>query len=726
MVPRPLRRGIPEEEFVARPGQRQKGARRPAPRKQQSVRDRGDVISVLSRTVREVEAAAQRGRVTPAVRAKFQAVALLLRDERARVQAAAASASRRGEQLRRLDGIAAILAATAVRDAGLLALLAEDSTVSDAARSLMREMVRDLGIESAPEKIAPTPTPTPTPTAPASTEPRVVPQTVISRQLANPFLAPDYSAVPQRTTRPRRLAAWELLGPLLSSFERAGGGSPACMALPAPTARFTPAGLELMPHQGEVVAAAAAGQRTFLLADEPGLGKTAQALLAAEAANAYPLLVVVPNVVKTNWAREAAHWTPHRPATVVQGDGATIDGFADIVVVNYEVLDRHLGWLGDFGFRGMVVDEAHFIKNKTSQRSQNVLTLSDRIRARTTRPLLMALTGTPLINDIDDFRAIWQFLGWIDDSKPLHQLADALEDTGLTPADHGFYPAARQCVIDLGIVRRRKLDVAADIPARRIADLPVELDGQAGRSIRAAERDLARRMVARYEKALASRSSDVVVEGIDDDLVRMVARSELKDATKAQSGENVFTMMRRIGQAKAELAADYAAQLARSTGKVVFFAKHIDVMDAAEEAFARAGVRFSSIRGDQTPKVRQANVDAFVNDPDVTVAVCSLTAAGVGLNLQVASNIVLAELSWTNAEQTQAIDRCHRIGQAEPVTAWRIIAAQTIDTRIAELIDSKAGLAARALDGSDEEVSSSADLQLEALVGLLTDALQAP
>jgi SNF2 family DNA or RNA helicase len=92
----------------------------------------------------------------------------------------------------------------------------------------------------------------------------------------------------------------------------------------------------------------------------------------------------------------------------------------------------------------------------------------------------------------------------------------------------------------------------------------------------------------------------------------------------------------------------------------------------------------------------------------------------------VASNIVLAELSWTDAEQTQAIDRSHRIGQTEPVTAWRIIAAQTIDGRIAELIDSKAGLAARALDGAHNEVSSSADVQLEALVGLLTDALTAP
>ena len=706
---------------MARPGQRQTGARRTAPRKRGRVHHRGDVVAVLARTAGEVEATARRGRVTPAVRTKFQAVALLLREERARVWAAAGSDSHRAGQLKRLDGIAAILARTAVQDAGLMALLAEGSGVSDAARSLKREMLRDLGIEPAPEEIAPTQTAAPS----AGSERRVVPRSVISRQLVNPFLAPDFSAVPQPTSRPRRLAGWELLNPLLSSFERAGGGAPVCMALPAPTARFTPADLELMPHQGQLVAAAAAGHRTFLLADEPGLGKTAQALLAAEAANAYPLLVVVPNVVKTNWAREAARWTPHRPATVVQGDGEAVDGFADIVVLNYEVLDRHMGWLGDFGFRGMVVDEAHFIKNKTSQRSQHVLALSGRIRSRAARPLLMALTGTPLINDIEDFRAIWQFLGWIDDGEPTGELMDALEKTGLTPADPGFYAAARQCVIDLGIVRRRKLDVAADIPARRIADLPVELDERAGRSIRAAERELADRMVARYETALANRSSDAGAGGIDHDLVRRVARSELKEATTAQSGENVFTMMRHIGQAKAELAADYATQLARSARKVVFFAKHVNVMDAAEEIFTRQGVRFSSIRGGQTPTARQANVNAFTNDPDVSVAVCSLTAAGVGLNLQVASNIVLAELSWTDAEQTQAIDRSHRIGQAEPVTAWRIIAAQTIDARIAELIDSKAGLAARALDGSDQEASSPADVQIEALAALLTDALQA-
>lgn len=706
---------------MARPVRRGTGARRPAPRAEGTARAPGDVLSVLARAVREVEAAVQAGRVTVGVRATFQAVTLVLREERARVQGAAGDRQRE-ERLKRLDGVAAILGRIAVRDAGLLALLADGADVTAAARSRRRELLAAAGIETEPDEPAPAERPA---AAPATTERRVVPQSVTSRVLANPFLAPDLSAPRPVRAQARRLAGWELLGPLLNAFERAGGSAPACMALPAPTARFTPAGQELMPHQGQVVAAAAAGHRTFLLADEPGLGKTAQSLLAAEAADAYPLLVVVPNVVKTNWAREAARWLPHRPATVVQGDGDSVDGFADVVVVNYDILDRHLGWLGELGFRGMVVDEAHFIKNTTSQRSRNVLAVSRRVRERTVRPLLMALTGTPLINDIEDFRAIWQFLGWIDDAKPAGELMHALEEIGLTPAEPGFYPAARSAVIDLGIVRRRKVDVAADIPARRIADLHVELDGAAGRSIRASERDLARRMVRQYETARAARAVDTAGPGIDLDLVRRIARAELKQAMSADSGDNVFAMMRRIGSAKAELAADYAAQLARSAGKVVFFAKHIDVMDAAEATFARQGVRFSSIRGDQTAAVRQRNIDAFVNDPDVAVAVCSLTAAGVGLNLQVASNVVLAELSWTDAEQSQAIDRSHRIGQTEPVTAWRIIAAQTIDARIAELIGGKAALAARALDGSDEEVGAAADVQLEALVAVLTDALTA-
>src|SRR5699024_5993528 len=204
---------------------------------------------------------------------------------------------------------------------------------------------------------------------------------------------------------------------------------------------------------------------------------------------------------------------------------------------------------------------------------------------------------------------------------------------------------------------------------------------------------------------------------------RRIARTELDSTSPTADGDNVFTMVRRIGQAKASLAADYAAQLVHSVGKVVFFAKHIDVMDTAEQVLTEAGLRTVSIRGDQSSKARQEAIDAFQNDPEVAVAVCSLTAAGVGLNLHAASNVVLGELSWTAAEQGQAIDRVHRIGQESSVTAWRILAAHTIDTKIAELIDSNQGLAARALDGDDTETGSMDSVQLDALIHLMRAAL---
>ena len=284
----------------------QAGARRalavPLRAKQRRARAPEDVISLLARAVREVEAAVERRRVTPAVRTKFQVVALLVREEHARVQGdadqqpdppgRAAQAPGRDRDDPREDRRARPRAARAPRGG---------------CRRLRRGQVAQAGhaegggIEPAPEETAPT---EPAAASPG-TERRVVPRSVASRQLANPFLAPDFSSARPSTVGPRRLAGWELLNPLLTSFERAESGAPACMALPAPAAVRVPGDRELMPHQAQLVAAAAAGHRTFLLADEPGLGKTAQALLAAEAANAYPLLVVVPSVVKTNWAREA-------------------------------------------------------------------------------------------------------------------------------------------------------------------------------------------------------------------------------------------------------------------------------------------------------------------------------------------------------------------------------------------------------------------------------------
>ena len=182
--------------------------------------------------------------------------------------------------------------------------------------------------------------------------------------------------------------------------------------------------------------------------------------------------------------------------------------------------------------------------------------------------------------------------------------------------------------------------------------------------------------------------------------------------------------MRRIGQAKAELAADYTAQLSRNAGKVVFFAKHIDVMDAAERIFAKRGIGYSSIRGDQTTAGTTENIDSFVNDEDVhgrrlladgrrrrhqpsgrPPTSCSPSCRGPPQSRRRRST------ASTGSARTS---RSPRGGSSPP---------RPIDARIAELIDSKEGLAARALDGSDVEVGSTVDLQLETLVSLLTDAL---
>ena len=705
-------------------------------RRRRSTIDNTGVIPQLAKAAREVEAAANRGRISPANRTKFQVVALLMREERARLkESAEVTDAERSESMKRLDGLAAILAKTAARDTSLIDLLQVDAPTTPQARALRKQMLFAGGVDLVVEDEEPATDPLSSiAVVPESIRERqVLPVSVKSRVRSSPFLEPKLENLQAPIPHYSRLHDWELISPLLKAFATGAGGGAACMPLPDPPRfdRISPPGRELMPHQAELLEAVREGHRTFLLADEPGLGKTAQSILAASVADAYPLLCVVPTVVKTNWAQEVERWTPGRRVTVISGDGDDIDAFSDVFIVNYEILDRHIGWLQQLGFRGMVVDEAHFIKNLQSQRSRLVMRLAESIRARVPgyEPLLMALTGTPLINDVEDFIAIWQFLGWIEQAgqganaefRPSPVLFDRLDATGLVPSDPGFLAAARRAVIDLGIVRRRKVDVARSLPSKRIVDMPIELDGEEGSSIRRAEQLLKQRLLSRYERMLAA--AKLPQGTIDLDRMRMLARHEVEESKASSAGDSIFSMLHRIGVAKSQLAAEYTAQLAHSVGKVVYFAKHVEAMDRAEATFAAEGIRAVSIRGDQTKSARDAAITAFQTDPSVQVIVCSLLAAGVGINLQVASDVVLAELSWTAAEQTQAIDRVHRIGQETPVTAWRILASQTIDAHVAELIDSKQGLASRALEGTDAGEQLSDDIQVEALVGLLKEAL---
>ena len=276
---------------MARRGQRQSGARRTAPRNQRRVRDLDNegIIPVLARAVREVETAVQRGPVMPSVRTKFQVVALLVREERARVKADDDAAPRPSAPSSSSGSTASPRSWRRPPPATPRCSRCSPRTPSSPTRPapLKREMLRGRRPRGAAR--GGRPARAGRRGRPPRTERRVVPAVGRLPAAGQPVPRPRLLRRRRPRSGPRRLAGWELLGPLFRSFEYAGGGASACMALPEPTvAARRPAACELMPHQAQVVAAAAAGHRTFLLADEPGLGKTAQALLAAQAAERLP------------------------------------------------------------------------------------------------------------------------------------------------------------------------------------------------------------------------------------------------------------------------------------------------------------------------------------------------------------------------------------------------------------------------------------------------------
>ena len=303
---------------------------------------------------------------------------------------------------------------------------------------------------------------------------------------------------------------------------------------------------------------------------------------------------------------------------------------------------------------------------------------------------------------------------------------DALERTGLTPADFELLPGGPAA----------PSSTSASCAGARSTSPPTFRPG-ASPTCRSSSRAASAsrsgtpnaRWPAGWSGATRARSPPAPRAALrrpDGSTTRSCARSPRgSGATPRRHPRegNVFNLMRRIGQAKAVLAADYTAQLSHNVGKVVFFAKHIDVMDAAEDTFARRGIGYSSIRGDQTPQVRQANIDAFVNDADV--AVVGLLADRGRRRAQPAGRLERrarrAVLDGRRADPGHRPRAPHRPGPA----GHRLAHPRRPDHRHPHrrAHRQQGGLAARALDGSDEEIATSVDVQLEALVALLTDAL---
>jgi SWI/SNF-related matrix-associated actin-dependent regulator of chromatin subfamily A-like protein 1 len=439
-------------------------------------------------------------------------------------------------------------------------------------------------------------------------------------------------------------------------------------------------GGELAPFQWAGVRYVLEARRTFL-ADEQGLGKTVEALAALETDNAYPAIVVCPASMKLGWQREATHWLPHRSVAVVEGRSAVPPG-GDITILNYEVVAAHREALARRRPRALVVDESHYCKNPQAKRTHAVRRLANAVA---TDGLRLALTGTPVLNHADELIAQLRVIGRLEDfgsgARFSRQFRGELSEERL------HWHLRPRC-----FVRRLKSEVLPQLPAKRQVVVPIALTNEA--EYRLAERDVI--------EWLRSQPLDL------SELNARIAAT-LRAKRLAQLG----ALQRLAARGKLAAALAWIEDFLASGEALVVFARHVEVQQAVLARFPDA----LHLLGGDAIAHREESIKAFQDPAGPALIIGATRVAAQGITLTRASNVAFLELEWTPAIHDQAEDRCHRIGQRDAVTAWYLLAANTIDETMAELIQRKREIVGAVTDGRRVE----SDGMVQAVVRELRD-----
>jgi superfamily II DNA or RNA helicase len=435
-------------------------------------------------------------------------------------------------------------------------------------------------------------------------------------------------------------------GPVLDIEERLGG--------------------ELRPFQRAGVAYALWSRRTFI-ADEQGLGKTVEALATLESDEAYPAVVVCPASLKLNWQREIEHWLPHRSVTVVSGTSGAHEP-ADIVVLNYEIVHAHRSRLTLRRPKALVLDESHYVKNPRAKRTQAVRKLAAGL---TPDALRLLLTGTPVMNHAEELIAQLRVLGRLEEFGSGARFARRFQGAGAEERIH--WHLRRTC-----FVRRLKSEVLPQLPAKRQVVVPVALENE--REYRMAERDVI--------EWLRSQPLDL------GELEAKVAA-----ALRAERLAQLNTLRRLAARGKIGPALAWIHDFLESDEPLVVFAGHREVQELLLERFPDA----LHVLGRDSIEQREATVQAFQSGTGPQLLIAATRVAGQGITLTRASNVAFLDLEWTPAMHDQAEDRLHRIGQHDAVTAWYLLAAETIDETMIELIARKRGIVGAVTDGRADD-----------------------
>ncbi len=439
-------------------------------------------------------------------------------------------------------------------------------------------------------------------------------------------------------------------------------------------------GGEPAPFQWAAVRYALSARGTFL-ADEQGLGKTVEALTAIEADGAFPAIVVCPASMKLGWERETRHWLPHRSVAVVQGRGV-VSASVDITIINYEVVAAHQPALGRRRPRAIVIDESHYCKNPQAKRTQAVRRL-----AATVVPngLRLALSGTPVLNHPEELVAQLRIIGRMEEFGSGASFSRQFR--GRVSEERLHWHMRRAC-----FVRRLKADVLPQLPAKRQVVIPVALTNES--EYRLAERD-----VIAWLKSQPLDLSEL--------------NAKIAATLRAQRLAQLGTLQRLAARGKLAASLAWIDDFLASGEPLVVFARHREVQRAVTARFPRA----LHLLGEDTLDKREAAIAAFQETGGPQLIVCATRVAAQGITLTRSSNVAFLELEWTPAMHDQAEDRCHRIGQRDAVTAWYLLAADTIDETMARLIQSKRATVAAVTDGRVLE----ADGLVEAVIRELRD-----
>lgn len=449
--------------------------------------------------------------------------------------------------------------------------------------------------------------------------------------------------------------------------------------------------LDLYPFQKAGVAYAVKNERVFI-ADEMGLGKTVQAIATIQKLNAYPAIIVCPATLKFNWEKEWNTWLPEKEVAVWNGKGDP----AEVVIINYDILPKRLEDLSSINAQAIVFDESHYIKNKKAKRTVASKILAKKIKYR------LLLTGTPIVNRpielvsqldimgrLNEFGGFWKFAERYCNA---HYTRFGLDLSGAMNLDELNERLRGKCFI-----RREKKEVMKELPDKRKVTMPIEIDNR--KEYDQAEKDLIEWVGnnALQDKAFLESIAHLPWEERERRMGEWQMDAE-KRAERAEHLVRIEALKQLTAKGKMKQAKEWISDFIESGEKLVVFATHKAVVNEIAQEF-----KCRKIMGDTPAIERQKAVEDFQNNPDTKLIILNIKAGGVGITLTASSNVLFLEYPWTPADLEQAIDRTHRIGQKDSVTAWFLVGKDTIDEEILDMLGIKQSIVSKTVSGEKRE-----------------------